>query len=200
MRTSNTTPRRESAPHKIKKKTSKAANGQTNGQAKGKTALPATDGAHELIEVRKSSIQGRGVFALQPIAKGDRIVEYKGERITHEEASARYDDENVKRHHTFLFTVDDQIVVDGKVGGNDARYINHSCNPNCEAIVEKGRIWVYARRDIQPGDELLYDYWYSTDESFTEDDLKRIYPCRCGAKRCRGTLAAPPKKAKRLRG
>jgi hypothetical protein len=149
------------------------------------------------VEVRKSAVQGRGVFMLDPALQGYRIIEYKGERITHEESSLRYDDASMKRHHTFLFTVDDHTVIDGKVQGNEAAYINHSCEPNCEAIVEKGRVWVYARRDIAAGEELFYDYWYSTDEGYTDEDLKRIYPCRCGAKKCRGTLAAPRKRLRK---
>jgi hypothetical protein len=149
------------------------------------------------VEVRKSAIQGRGVFAKEPVDQGYKIIEYKGERITHEESSLRYDDTKMKRHHTFLFTVDDFTVIDGNAGGNEAAFINHSCEPNCEAIVEKGRVWIYARRDIEAGEELFYDYWYSTDEGYTDDDLKRIYPCRCGAKKCRGTLAAPRKRLRK---
>jgi SET domain-containing protein len=148
--------------------------------------------------VRRSRIQGRGVFAARDIAQGERIIEYLGTRISSEEADAQSpDDEASRRHHTFLFAVDDDIVIDGRRGGNDARLINHSCDPNCEIIIERRRIFIHALREIRAGEELSYDYWYVTDDSYTLGDLRRIYPCRCGATSCRGTLARPPKPAKR---
>jgi SET domain-containing protein len=134
------------------------------------------------------------VFAVREIAKGELIIEYLGKRMTHEAASNRYDDESVRRHHTFLFSVDDELCVDGGRNGNEARFINHSCTPNAFAEIEDRRIFIRALRAIPTGEEIAYDYWYSTDESYTLDDLKRIYPCRCGTAKCRGTLAAPPKK------
>src|SRR3954463_7027701 len=96
-----------------------------------------------LYEIRQSEIQGRGVFAKKRIRAGQRILEYAGERISNKEADRRYDDENMKRHHTFLFTLDKKTVVDGGRQGNDARLINHSCDPNCEAVIEDGKIWIY---------------------------------------------------------
>jgi SET domain-containing protein len=149
------------------------------------------------IEVRRSRIQGRGVFAARAIAEGERIVEYTGLLITNEEADALTDDESMRRHHTFLFGVDDQWTIDGARGGNEARYINHSCEPNCESVVSRRRVFIHALRDIVAGEELLYDYWYTTDEDYTLEDLRRIYPCRCRAASCRGTLARPPKKRKK---
>jgi SET domain-containing protein len=150
------------------------------------------------IAVRRSRIQGRGVFATRDIAEGERIVEYIGDRMSHDEADATCpDDEAAARHHTFLFAVDDDVVIDGSRNGNDARYINHSCDPNTEIVIARQRVFVHAIRDIEAGEELFYDYWYMTDESFTLDDLKRIYPCRCGAKNCRGTLARPPRRVKK---
>jgi SET domain-containing protein len=153
-------------------------------------------GAHREAEapvvVRRSPIQGRGVFATRAIAKGDRIIEYTGERITHEEAAERYDDERMRRHHTFVFTIDDELCIDAVKQGSDARYINHSCAPNAKSVIDRRRIYIIATRDIRAGEEVLYDYWYSTDESYTLDDLMRLYPCRCGASSCRGTLAAVP--------
>ena len=152
------------------------------------------------IIVRKSRIQGRGVFATRDIAEAERIVEYVGTRMTHDEADAKCpDDEGSGRHHTFLFAVDDHIVIDGAENGNDARFINHSCEPNCEVIIERQRIFVHALRDIVAGEELLYDYWYMTDEAYTLRDLRRIYPCRCGAEKCRGTLARPPRPARKAK-
>jgi SET domain-containing protein len=153
-----------------------------------------------VVMVKKSRVQGRGVFARRAIAKGERIIEYVGERISHDEANDRYDDEEGSRHHTFLFTVDERVVIDAAERGNEARFINHSCDPNCEAVISKRRVFIDAIRDIEPGEELFYDYWYSTDAAYSDEDLRRIYPCRCGAAKCRGTIAAPrkaPRKKKR---
>jgi SET domain-containing protein len=146
------------------------------------------------VVVRRSAIQGRGVFAARDIEKEEEIVEYLGQRITHETAADRYDDESVRRHHTFLFTVDDELCIDGGRNGNEARLINHSCAPNAYATIEDRRIFIRASRRIKAGEEVVYDYWYSTDPGYTLADLRRLYPCRCGAAKCRGTLAAPPKK------
>jgi len=150
------------------------------------------------VVVRRSRIQGRGVFATRRIAEGERIIEYTGERLTHDEADERCsDDESMRRHHTFLFAVDDKWCIDGGRGGNESRYINHSCEPNCEVVISRRRVFVHALRDIEPGEEILYDYWYLTDEGYDWEDLRRIYPCRCGAPTCRGTLARPPKRRRK---
>jgi uncharacterized protein len=150
------------------------------------------------IAVRRSRVQGRGVFATRDIEQGERIVEYVGARMSHEEADATSpDDTRSRRHHTFLFAVDDRVVIDGGRNGNDARFINHSCEPNCEVVIVRQRVFIHALREIAGGEELFYDYWYMTDESYTLDDLRRIYPCRCGAGRCRGTLARPPRRLKK---
>jgi SET domain-containing protein len=141
--------------------------------------------------VRRSKIQGRGGFAWKWIPAGTRIIEYTGERISPDEADERYDDESMKRHHTFLFAVDDDTVIDAGVRGNAARFINHSCDPNCEAVDYNGRIFVEALRDIAPGEELNYDYAYELDEPDTPW-LRRQYPCYCGAANCRGTILAVP--------
>jgi hypothetical protein len=137
--------------------------------------------------VRRSRVQGRGGFALRWISKGERIVEYVGERISPAEADARYDDDAGPRHHTFLFSVDEDTVIDAAVNGNEARYINHSCDPNCEAVDHRGRIYIEAIRDIAPGEELFYDYNFELDEPITRAMLRR-YPCRCGTAACRGTI------------
>jgi SET domain-containing protein len=143
------------------------------------------------LEVRRSAIQGRGVFAAGPIAKGARIVEYTGKRISHEEADAQsQDDDPAHDHHTFLFAVDDAICIDASDGGNEARFINHSCDPNCEVVIEDGRVFIHALRDIARGEELLYDYWYMTDESYSMRDLRRIYPCHCAAAKCPESAAS----------
>ncbi|MCC6319294.1 MAG: SET domain-containing protein-lysine N-methyltransferase [Gemmatimonadaceae bacterium] len=143
--------------------------------------------------VRKSSIQGRGGYATRDIRKGERIVEYLGERISWAEADRRYDDTKVKRHHTFLFTVNKRTIIDAAFDGNDARFINHSCDPNCEAVDEQNRIFIEAIKPIRKGEELSYDYSYSRDKDTTEED-EALYVCRCGTAKCRGTILEPPKK------
>jgi SET domain-containing protein len=151
------------------------------------------------VIVRRSRIQGRGVFATRDIAEGELIIEYSGALITHADADAQCEDEAMRRHHTFLFAIDDHYVVDGGCGGNDARYINHSCEPNCESVISHRRVFIHAVRDVQAGEELLYDYWYMTD-SYTLEELRRLYPCRCRAPSCRGTLARPPRRKARSVG
>jgi uncharacterized protein len=147
--------------------------------------------------VRRSTIQGRGCFAVREIRKGERIAEYTGERITWKEADRRYDDDGMRRHHTFLFAVTSRTVIDGAVGGSDARFINHSCDPNCEAVDDRGRIFIEAVRRIAPGEELFYDYAYARDASTTAED-EQLYLCKCGTAKCRGTILEAPPKRKRL--
>jgi hypothetical protein len=137
--------------------------------------------------VRRSRIHGSGVYAARQIPKGARIVEYLGDRITHAEADARYAAKGQDDGHTFLFVVNSKVVIDAGVGGNDARFINHSCDPNCETVIEGGRVFIEALRTIQPGEELGYEYgltWETTDDP---DELAN-YACRCGAGKCRGTM------------
>lgn len=141
------------------------------------------------FEILGSAIQGRGAFATRQIPAGRRLIEYAGERLTPTEAEARYPDAPGERHHTYLFAIDDQLVVDAAVHGNAARFLNHSCAPNCDAVVEDGRIWIETIHDIEPGEELVYDYAYVLAERHTPA-LKRRYPCRCGAITCRGTILA----------
>jgi SET domain-containing protein len=143
--------------------------------------------------VRRSKIHGTGVFATRPIKKGERIVEYLGERISHAEADRRYADKADDDNHTFLFTVDARTVIDAGVGGNAARYINHSCAPNCETVVEDRRIFIEAIQDIEAGEELAYDYMIERDAG-DPPDIDRVFGCRCGASDCRGTMLLPPKR------
>jgi uncharacterized protein len=152
------------------------------------------------VLVRRSRLHGRGVFATRAIAKREAVIEYTGALITQEEADAQCNDEAMRHHHTFLFAIDDRYVIDGGRGGSDARFINHSCEPNCESQVVRRRVFIRALRDILPREELLYDYWYVTDTDYTIDDLRRIYPCRCRAPGCRGTLARPPPRRVRSLG
>jgi len=147
------------------------------------------------FEIRRSSIQGRGAFATRAIRKGARIAEYTGERIDQDEADRRYDDGKMQRHHTFLFALDGGMTIDGAADGNDSRFINHSCDPNCAAYEEKGRIFIEALESIQPGDELAYDYSYARTEDTTAED-EELYRCKCGAASCRGSILAPEAKRK----
>jgi uncharacterized protein len=132
-------------------------------------------------------MQGLGAFATEVIPAGTRLVEYAGQRITPAEADARYPDVAGERHHTYLFAIDDEWVIDAAFDGNDARWINHSCDPNCDAVVEDGKIWIDTIREVQPGEELAYDYAYVLPERHTPA-AKRRYPCQCGAATCRGTI------------
>lgn len=141
------------------------------------------------FRIRRSRIHGRGAYATQPIAAGTRLIEYKGERITSAEADRRYPDDPDHPHHTFLFSIDDDVVVDAAFKGNAARWINHCCDPNCDAVIEDGRIFIEAVRDIAPGEEITYDYNFILEERHTPA-AKRRYPCYCGAEKCRGTILA----------
>ncbi len=158
----------------------------------------ADKGREPLYVVRNSLIHGRGVFALRYIRKGTKIVEYKGQRISNDEADRRYDDTKMRRHHTFLFTLDKKTVIDGAIsaGGGDASYINHSCDPNCEAVITGDKIFIHAIRGIYPGAELTYDYQY---ERTGKDDakLEKFYFCKCGAANCRGSIMKPAKRKSR---
>lgn len=149
------------------------------------------------IQVRRSGIHGKGVFALQNIAAGETLIEYVGEVITWEEAQARHPHDPSDPNHTFYFHVSEDRVIDALVGGNSSRWINHSCDGNCEAQEHDGRIFIKARRAIAAGEELHYDYGLIIEERYTAK-LKAEYPCCCGAASCRGTLLAP--KRKRLVG
>lgn len=143
---------------------------------------------NEWMELRRSPIQGLGAFARTEIPRGTRIIEYLGEKISNAEADRRYDDDAMTRHHTFLFILNDRTVVDAARAGNEARFLNHSCDPNCETVIERGHIWIEAIRKIPAGTELLYDYQYEDDPDYTDEQLFGFYACRCGAPNCRGTI------------
>jgi SET domain-containing protein len=139
------------------------------------------------FEIRTSPIEGVGAFATRRIRRGARVIEYLGERISPAEADTRYSGSAASEPHVLLFTVDDRIVIDGGVNGNEARYMNHSCEPNCESVTRGKRIWIYALRDIQPGEELTYDY-NLTGEGEDQEAEAAEYPCFCGSSTCRGTM------------
>lgn len=127
------------------------------------------------------------MFALRRIPRGTRLIEYTGERMSHDEADDRYGEEHEDSPHTMLFAVDDEVVIDATHRGSSARWINHSCVPNCEAVQEDGRVFIETRRTIRHGEELTYDYNLVLDERHTPA-LKQAHACHCGAPRCRGTL------------
>ena len=141
--------------------------------------------------VKNSAIHGRGVFATRTIRKGAVIIEYRGQRTTWEAASERQANDAADPQHTFIFATSDGRVIDASRRGNAARWINHSCAPNCRAVEDtEGRVFIEARRTIRAGDELTYDYRLELDERVTAK-VRAEYACHCGAKRCRGTLLAP---------
>ena len=150
-----------------------------------------------MIEVRNSSVHGSGVFALRRIRKGTTIIEYQGDRVSHDEVDERYADKLESDSHTFLFTVDSKIVIDAGVNGNDARFINHGCDPSCESTIVSKRVFIEAIRTINPGEELCYDYAIGRDPD-DPPDVDEIFACRCGAAGCRGSMLEP-RKAPRMR-
>ena len=157
------------------------------------SARSATGGDGRRIQTRRSSVHGKGVYALQDLAEGETLIEYLGEVISWKEALRRHPHDPANPNHTFYFHIDDGHVIDGKQGGNSARWINHSCQPNCEADETDGRVFIKALRGIKAGEELFYDYGLIIDAKYTKKLLAE-YPCWCGAKRCRGTLLAPKDK------
>jgi SET domain-containing protein len=146
-----------------------------------------------LFEVRNSRVHGYGVFALRRIRKGTNIIEYLGERVSHELADSRYESKDPRDGHTFLFTVDAKTVIDAGVNGNEARFINHGCDPNCQTVDIGKRIFIEAIRTIHPGDELAYDYRIARDAD-DPADVDSIFACRCGAKKCRGSMLVARRK------
>jgi SET domain-containing protein len=154
---------------------------------------PKSSSKPQMFRVRRSRVHGMGAFATRRIRKGTRIVEYLGERVSHQEADRRYEEKTSDDNHTFLFIVDRGIVIDAGATGNDARYINHGCDPNCESVTEERRVFIEAIRTIQPGDELKYDYSIGRAKD-DPPDVDVVFACRCGAEQCRGTMLWPAKR------
>lgn len=140
---------------------------------------------------RGSKIHGFGVFATRRIRAGRILIAYLGQVLTSAEVRARYMDDDADDPHTFLFQLGDGRSVDAGVGGNDARFINHSCDPNCEPELSDGVIWIRAIRNIQPGVELTYDYSLQIEKRASRSRRSR-YACHCGTARCRGTMLESP--------
>lgn len=165
-------------------------------RARARPSAPGRAGpVNEWLELRRSPIHGLGGFARRQIPRGTRVIEYAGEKISNAEADRRYDDESMKRHHTFLFILNSRTCVDAAFEGNEARFLNHSCAPNCEAVIERGHIWIEALADIPADTELVYDYQYEDDPEYTEQDLT-FYACHCGAPNCRGTIVKTRRKVR----
>ena len=129
---------------------------------------------------KKSGINNLGLFAKTDIKKGEKVIEYKGRKFTHKQVEE--DDRFDNSKAIYLFTLNERYVLDGDTKTNTAKYINHSCDPNCEVDIIKGKIWIIAIKDIKKGDELSYDYGFGYDADF------RQFPCRCGSKNCCGYI------------
>ena len=145
--------------------------------------------------LHRSAVDGTGLFATRAFTKGDRVIEYVGEHISHEEADRRHAQKAADDSHTFLFTIDANTVIDAGVRGNDSRFINHSCDPNCEVILVDGRPLVEVLRAVRQGEELAYDY-NLTREPEDPPEIEVVFACRCGASICRGSMLATPRKPK----
>lgn len=153
------------------------------------------------IVLRRSPIHGNGLFAARNLPAGQRLIEYRGQRLTHAQAD-RGHSHDVESGHTFLFTLNDDYVIDGSLQGNSARWINHSCAPNCEAVLEEApgnpradRVFIESIRPIKAGEELSYDYGIILSDTRHTARMKKLWPCRCGSHKCTGTLLKPKKRA-----
>ena len=142
------------------------------------------------LEVRKSGVHGRGVYASAPIRKGARIIEYTGQRVAWKIAKDWPAHDPDDPHHTFFFSLENGDVINASVDGNESRWINHACDPNCETSETDDRIFVHALRSIRVGEELFYDYKLIPAERRTKK-LERQFGCGCGSTKCRGTMLAP---------
>ena len=146
------------------------------------------------IVARRSPIHGTGVFARRKLAADTQVIQYRGKLLTHDEADEQYGDGG-ETGHTFLFTLNEQYILDANTRGNDARWINHSCDPNCQAVLyenqkgdrKKDRVVIETLREIKRGEELTYDYGITLEVRHTAR-LKKIWACRCGSPNCTGTM------------
>ena len=141
-----------------------------------------------MVRIGNSRINGQGLFAVQDITKGTRIITYIGEKITRKESARRLEAGNA-----YIFHLNYRYALDGETLANTARYINHSCDPNCEALITGKKIFIHALRGIYPGTELAYDYQYERTGR-NDAKLEKFYLCKCGAENCRGSIMKPAKK------
>lgn len=148
------------------------------------------------FELRASGIHGLGAFAVRPIPAGTRLIEYTGEHISQAEADRRAE-KKTDESHTVLFTLNKRTIIDASVGGNESRFINHACEPNCVAHIIKGHIYIASLRNIPVDEELVYDYKLEMSGEITQAD-RDLYACRCGSATCRGTmLTGEPREKKK---
>jgi hypothetical protein len=184
---------------KKKRPSPRRSDGKTVARKKARPSPPGRAGpVNEWLELRSSGIHGLGAFALKDIPRGTKIIEYTGERINNAEADRRYEDDSMPEHHTFLFILSTRTCVDAAFDGNEARFINHSCDPNCETGIWNSRIWVSSIKRIPVGTEVTYDYQYDDDPEYTDEDLL-FYRCECGSPKCRQTIVATEKLRKKVR-
>lgn len=146
------------------------------GAATGSGSAPCPQ--TEYILFRRSPIHGLGGFARRDIAKGTQVIEYVGERIDRKESLRR-----CELNNPFIFRLNDEEDLDGNVDWNPARFINHSCSPNCDAELDSGRIWIVATRDLKAGEEITFNYGYDLEDY-------KSYPCACGSRECVGYIVA----------
>jgi len=149
-----------------------------NSEPDQKPGMDRAASETHLVAFKDSPIHGLGGFAKTAISRGTRILEYLGKRITKSESLRRCEQNNA-----YIFTLNEEQNLDGNVAWNPARFLNHSCAPNCEAELEDGHIWIIAQRDIQPGEEITFNYGYDLEDY-------REYPCRCGSPHCVGYIVA----------
>ena len=151
----------------------------TSQQSEAKSRLAGSQSAGtELLVLKESAIHGVGAFARSEIPQGTRVIEYVGERVTKSESRRRCEQDN-----EYIFALDEEHDLDGNVAWNPARFLNHSCAPNCEAECADGRIWIVASRNISAGEELTFNYGYDLVDY-------KDYPCRCGSPDCVGYIVA----------
>ena len=164
-----------------------------------KETTPKKTYDRDFIRVGKSRIEGTGVFAKRNIPKGTRIIEYMGMRKSLSRLLVEISEGNPT--HIYTFRLSEHTVIDGALNGNDARFINHSCTPNCEAYTFDDKVYIYAMRDIKRGEELSYDYHLGTSMSGGRKQIdKSLYVCRCGSPNCKGTMISEKKQRARTNG
>jgi SET domain-containing protein len=186
--------RNEKTSRTSTKSATAASKGKRPARTAGASARAASARPTRAYVVRNSPIHGRGVFATRTIRKGADIIEYRGRRVSMEEADELPDSDPRNPYHTFLFELNDGRVIDAAVRGNAARWINHSCRPNCVPYEDdRGRVFIEAKRKIRAGEELSYDYKLNVPGRHTKALLAN-YTCRCGTPRCRGTMVDVRKK------
>jgi hypothetical protein len=165
--------------------------GNCSFQAEGGEKMEAQkSGSSKLVRVGRSGVHGRGVFARRAIRRGTRIIEYAGEKISWKAAQRLPPADPKNPYHTFFFSLENGTVINAGAGGNESRWINHSCAPNCETREYRGGIHVYALRNLRKGEELFYDYNLEPADRRTKS-LEKLFGCHCGARDCRGTMLEP---------